>query len=194
MFCPGREGIWFTDIFLSSTQFCIWSTMFIAWQLLFAVLRTAFPLWLSFCPLCSQRVERLAWNFANENFADLFKLADMPFGHDQSEHNVSGDLLSLYSPGKCPPAVYQSINSLPSSLYMARDRGTHSPLHKSQTIRACHGVKLGGKLGRIEEQKWNHCWKIYPLNSINHMASPAFLNSRKIFLHTACVFLGGCAH
>lgn len=67
----------------------------------FRVLRILFLLQLLFCPLCHQRAERLAPNLANENFADLFKLV-MVFGYGQSEHKLSGGLLSPSSPGKWP--------------------------------------------------------------------------------------------
>lgn len=64
------------------------------------MLRITFPLRLLICPLYNQHAERLVQNLANENFVDLFMLAATPFGHDQSEHEVSGDLLSLSSLGE----------------------------------------------------------------------------------------------
>lgn len=51
-------------------------------------------------PSLQSASRKVSSNLANGNFADLFKLAVTPFGHDQSEHKVLRDLLSLSNPSE----------------------------------------------------------------------------------------------
>lgn len=70
---------------------------------------------------------------------------------------------------------------------------THLYINHKQSVHAMV-LSLVESWAELRNKNETIVEKIYPLNSINHMASPAFLSSHKIVLHTACVFLGGCAH